>query len=80
MGRFSFAVFLSDPSRQGLVTSEVTIDGEDLARARSLAAALRAVVGDKVDRDVALAASAELAAILAEEADIEPMRQAGASR
>ena len=80
VGRFSFAVFLSDPSRQGLVTSEVTIDGEDLARARSLAAALRAVVGDKVDRDVALAASAELAAILAEEADIEPMRQAGASR
>ena len=80
VGRFSFAVFLSDPARPGLVAPEVSIDGEDLVRARSLAAALRSVVGDKVGRDVALAAAAELAALLAEEMDVEPLRQAGGSR
>jgi hypothetical protein len=71
-GRFSFALFMSDPARPGLLTPEVAIDGEELDRARALAQSLRAVIGAKVGRDVALAAAAELVAALAEEADLEP--------
>lgn len=66
-GRFSFALFMSDPSRAGLMTPEISIDGEELERARALAESLRAVIGTKVGRDVALAAAVELAATLADE-------------
>lgn len=71
-GRFSFALFMSDPARQGLITPEIAIDGEELARARELAESLRAVIGGKVGRDVALAAAVELAAALSEETEREP--------
>ena len=66
-GRYSFALFMSDPAREGIVTSDITIDAQDLARARSLAQSLRAVVGNNISLDIALAASVELAATLAEE-------------
>ena len=80
IGRYSFAVYLSDPMRQGLIAPEVSVDGEDLARARSLAASLRAMVGDGVERDVALAAAAELAALLAEEPEAAILQETGAQR
>ncbi|GAA4019247.1 hypothetical protein GCM10022280_18770 [Sphingomonas swuensis] len=66
-GRFSLALFMSDPESGGLVTPDVTVDGEELVRARELATSLRAAVGKKVSREVALAASIELAAALARE-------------
>lgn len=86
LGRFSFALFMSDPARSGLLTSELSLDGEDLERGRVLAASLRAVVGEKVGREVALAAALELAAALTEEidggasVDAEPIQLAGGGR
>jgi predicted ArsR family transcriptional regulator len=86
LGRFSFALFMSDPARSGLLTSEITLDGEDLERGRVLASSLRAVVGEKVGREVALAAALELAAALTEEMggdaadDAEPIQVAGGGR
>ena len=86
LGRFSFALFMSDPARSGLLTSEVTVDGEDLERGRVLARSLRAIVGEKVGREVALAAALELAAGIAEEigggaaVDAEPVQVAGGGR
>lgn len=81
-GRFSFALFMSDPARPGLLTPEVAVDREELDRARALAQSLRAVIGAKVGRDVALAAAAELVAALAEETEIEsgPALAAGGVR
>lgn len=70
-GRFSLALFMSDPESGGLKVPEVTIDGEELARARELAIALRAVVGTQVTKEVAIAAAAELAAALATELEDE---------
>ncbi len=77
-GRFAFAVYMSDPARGGLITPEVSIDAEELARARELAASLRAVVGGEVSREVALAAAVELAASLAEENGTEGDRRRAA--
>lgn len=71
-GRFSFALFMSDPAREGLVAPEISIDGEELERARALAESLRAVIGANVGRDVALAAAVELAAVLADEPATTP--------
>ena len=52
---------------------EVNIDADELLRARDIAVKLRAVVGDNVSRDIALAAAIELAVALAsEQADDEP--------
>lgn len=81
-GRLSFALLMSDPARPGIISPEVSIDPDDQERARSIAQALRAVVGDNVPRDVALAAAIELAAAIAEEAedDAEPVRAAGGAR
>lgn len=77
-GRFSFALFMSDPNRQALVTPEVTIDAEELERVRELAASLRSVVGRGVSREVALAAAVELAATLADEQeDVQAMAGGG---
>lgn len=67
--RFAIAVYMSDPSRSALVTPEVSLDRAALRRARSLAATLRAALGDDVPRDVAIAAAAELMAALAESRD-----------
>lgn len=81
-GRLSFALLMSDPNRAGLIAPEVSIDPEDQNRARSIAQALRAVVGDNVPREVALAAAIELAATIAEEgeADDEPCSAVGGAR
>ena len=81
-GRLSFALLMSDPARPGIISPEVSIDPDDQERARSIAQALRAVVGDNVPRDVALAAAIELAAAIAEEGDNddEPVRAAGGAR
>lgn len=81
-GRFAFALYMSDPAREGLVAPEVSIDGEELERARELAASLRAVVGHNVSREVALAAAIELAAALAEESGSggDSRRAAGGGR
>lgn len=68
-GRLSFALLMSDPNRAGLIAPEVSIDPEDQHRARSIAQALRAVVGDNVSREVAFAAAIELAATIAEEGE-----------
>lgn len=78
-GRLSFALLLSDPARPGIISPEVSIDHDGQERARSIAQALRAVVGDNVPRDVALAAAIELAAAIAEEGedDAEPVRAVG---
>ncbi|MFQ3621948.1 MAG: hypothetical protein SNJ73_00230 [Acetobacteraceae bacterium] len=73
--RFAFAVYMSDPARGGLFTPEVSIDAEELDRARQLAASLRAVVGGKVSREVALAAAVELVASLAEEDETDCNRR-----
>ena len=71
--RFSLALYLSDPERDSLVMPEVNIDADELLRARDIAVKLRAVVGDNVSRDIALAAAIELAVALAsEQADDEP--------
>ena len=71
--RFSLALYLSDPERDNLVMPEVNIDADELLRARDIAVKLRAVVGDNVSRDIALAAAIELAVALAsEQADDEP--------
>lgn len=77
--RFAFALYMSDPSRDGVVTPEVSIDSEELEQARELAASLRAVVGTNISREVALAAAVELAAALADEdaKDGEGLRAAG---
>jgi hypothetical protein len=81
-GRFAFALYMSDPTRGGLVAPEVSIDADELERARELAASLRAVVGRNVSREVALAAAVELAAALAEEegSDGDHRRAAGGGR
>jgi len=82
-GRYAFALLLSDPSRDGLLTPEIAIDCEELEQARAIASKLRAIVGEQVDPDVALAAAIELAALLAEEARDRadaPLRAAGGIR
>ena len=66
-GRFSVALYLSDPSREGLITPEMSVDGDDLAHARLVASSLRASMGEKLSPEVAFAAAIELAAGLAEE-------------
>jgi hypothetical protein len=66
-GRFSVALYLSDPAREGLLMPEVSVDADDLARARQIASSLRATMGEKLSPEVAFAAAVELAAGLAEE-------------
>lgn len=81
--RFSFALLLSDPTRGGLLAPEITIDPDEHEQARAIAQKLRAIVGDQVGRDIALAAAIELAATLAEEADHADgtsVRTAGSAR
>ncbi|UVC19383.1 ATP-binding protein (plasmid) [Mesorhizobium onobrychidis] len=67
--RFAIAVYMSDPSRAALVAPEINLDGAALRRARSLAMTLHSTLGDDVPRDVAIAAAAELMAVLAENRD-----------
>jgi hypothetical protein len=73
---------LSDPEKGGLITPEISVDREDLESARKLAASLRAVVGTKVSREVAIAAALELAAAFSgESASSEaPLAAMGGSR
>ncbi len=78
-GRFSFALLMSDPTREGLVTPEVAIDGEELERARALAESLRAVIGGKIGLDVAIAAVVELAVGLAAEMAAEEAGTTGSA-
>jgi hypothetical protein len=80
--QFSFALYLSDPEKGGLITPEISVDREDLESARKLAASLRAVVGTKVSREVAIAAALELAAAFSgESASSEaPLAAMGGSR
>ena len=85
-GRYSLALFMSDPTRSALITPEVSVDPEDLERGRALAKSLRAVIGDKVDWSVAMVAALELAAAMAEEVsgdtpdDEVPMKVAGGAK
>lgn len=81
-GRLSFALLMSDPARPGIISPEVSIDRDEQERAQSIAKALRAVVGDNVPRDVALAAAIQLAAAIAEEGekDNEHVCAAGGTR
>lgn len=86
VGRLSFALILSDPDRAGLITPEINVDADTLERGRAIAESLRAVIGDKVDPEVALTAALELTARLADELnedradDPEPARAAGGAR
>jgi hypothetical protein len=66
-GRVRMALFISDPGRPALVTPEFSVDGLERRRARQLAVRLRKLIGDEVTRDVALAAIAELGALLNDE-------------
>lgn len=72
--RFSIAVYMSDPSRSSLVMPEVSLDSAALGRARSLGAQLAATLGDEVPRDIAIAAAAELMAVLAEDRTADPTK------
>jgi hypothetical protein len=65
--RFAIAVYMSDPSRSALISPEVSLDSAALRRARSLAATLLTTLGNDVPRDIAIAAAAELMAVLAED-------------
>lgn len=76
--RFAIAVYMSDPARTALVTPEISIDGAAMRQAKSIAAKLLRSMGDDVPRDVAIAATAELLAGLAEQAptaDVIPVHK-----
>ncbi|WP_416354992.1 ATP-binding protein [Aureimonas phyllosphaerae] len=81
-GRVRMALFISDPGRPALVTPEFSVDDLDRQRARQLAAKLHKLIGDEVTRDVALAAVAELGAILNDEQTVRegPVRTAANAR
>lgn len=78
-GRFSLALFMSHPDRDGILAPEVNVDGAELGEARELATSLRALVSDNVSLEVAIAAAAELAAALMTEM-IEKDASVGATR
>lgn len=74
-GRVRMAVFIGDPGRPALVTPEFSVDDLEWQRAKQLARKLMKLIGTDVSRDVALAAVAELGALLNEESSvtIEPL-------
>lgn len=70
-GRVKMAIFISDPNRPSPVKPDFDIGAAEQRRARQLADQLEQLVGDaKVDRNVALAALAELGARLTQ-ADLQ---------
>ncbi len=72
-GRVKMAIFISDPNRPSPVKPDFDIGAAQQRQARMLADELEQFLGDaKVDRNVALAALAELGARLTE-ADPEPV-------
>lgn len=66
-GRVRMALFISDPGRPALMTPEFSVDDLGRQRARQLATQLFKAIGTDVTRDVALAAVAELGALLYDE-------------
>ncbi len=75
--RFALAIFMSDPQSAGVIRPEVELDASGLAQARAIASRLREEITEGVSWDVAIAAAAELASLLANEnmklASKEPM-------
>jgi len=65
--RFALAIFMSDPRSAGVIKPEVELDAGDLVEARAIASRLREEITDGVSWDVAIAAAAELASLLAHE-------------
>ncbi|MDQ2735619.1 MAG: ATP-binding protein, partial [Pseudomonadota bacterium] len=70
-GRVRMALFISDPGRPALLTPEFTVDNVDRQRARQLATKLMKAIGTDVTRDIALAAVAELGALLNDESPVQ---------
>lgn len=65
--RFALAIFMSDPKGAGIIRPEVELDAGELDEARAIADSLRERISAGVSRDVAIAAAAELASLLAQE-------------
>ena len=65
--RFALAIFMSDPKGAGVLRPEVELDAGELDQARAIANSLRERISAGVSRDVAIAAAAELASLLAQE-------------
>lgn len=65
--RFALAIFMSDPQSAGVIRPEVELDAGELAQARAIASRLREEITEGVSWDVAIAAAAELASLLANE-------------